>query len=127
MSFPSLKIFSGGWSQDGRVGGCGVQVSPQLGHLPDAGGGPRHPRGWEEPPSDQVGCQGTEGAEKWRPDGTGTPEGWLGEGRGSHAWRDPRGFGGSAGGMRLGFPLPRSEEHTSELQSHHDLVCRLLL
>src|SRR5437773_9144628 len=24
------------------------------------------------------------------------------------------------------FPL-RSEEHTSELQSHHDLVCRLLL
>src|SRR6266540_6124902 len=22
---------------------------------------------------------------------------------------------------------PRSEEHTSELQSHHDLVCRLLL
>src|SRR5437667_6464923 len=26
---------------------------------------------------------------------------------------------------RLHFP--RSEEHTSELQSHHDLVCRLLL
>src|SRR6266540_928398 len=29
-----------------------------------------------------------------------------------------------------GIPLPRrarSEEHTSELQSHHDLVCRLLL
>src|SRR5437773_8035126 len=24
-------------------------------------------------------------------------------------------------------PAPRSEEHTSELQSHHDLVCRLLL
>src|SRR5471032_3533802 len=24
-------------------------------------------------------------------------------------------------------PLGRSEEHTSELQSHHDLVCRLLL
>src|SRR5437773_3911387 len=24
-------------------------------------------------------------------------------------------------------PQPRSEEHTSELQSHHDLVCRLLL
>src|SRR5437667_2832258 len=23
--------------------------------------------------------------------------------------------------------MPRSEEHTSELQSHHDLVCRLLL
>src|SRR3970282_590341 len=24
-------------------------------------------------------------------------------------------------------PCARSEEHTSELQSHHDLVCRLLL
>ena len=24
-------------------------------------------------------------------------------------------------------PFSRSEEHTSELQSHHDLVCRLLL
>src|SRR5437773_7908828 len=47
----------------------------------------------------------------------------------------------SDGGERLGpqvgverhlDPLPgagveRSEEHTSELQSHHDLVCRLLL
>src|SRR5437773_9053827 len=36
--------------------------------------------------------------------------------------------------VRPGFPiilysveLRRSEEHTSELQSHHDLVCRLLL
>src|SRR5471032_3292625 len=27
----------------------------------------------------------------------------------------------------FGRDLPRSEEHTSELQSHHDLVCRLLL
>src|SRR5437773_6807273 len=26
-----------------------------------------------------------------------------------------------------GFGVARSEEHTSELQSHHDLVCRLLL
>src|SRR5260221_5945984 len=26
-----------------------------------------------------------------------------------------------------GFPTARSEEHTSELQSHSDLVCRLLL
>src|SRR5437773_4087655 len=30
-----------------------------------------------------------------------------------------------AGGSRR--PASRSEEHTSELQSHHDLVCRLLL
>src|SRR5437773_3638523 len=28
---------------------------------------------------------------------------------------------------RAGFRRARSEEHTSELQSHHDLVCRLLL
>src|SRR5437667_5527064 len=28
---------------------------------------------------------------------------------------------------RLGVERGRSEEHTSELQSHHDLVCRLLL
>src|SRR5260221_10631997 len=27
----------------------------------------------------------------------------------------------------LGFVVQRSEEHTSELQSHSDLVCRLLL
>src|SRR6266540_6927382 len=29
--------------------------------------------------------------------------------------------------VRLRLPRSRSEEHTSELQSHHDLVCRLLL
>src|SRR5438132_3489599 len=30
-------------------------------------------------------------------------------------------------GNRSAARLPRSEEHTSELQSHSDLVCRLLL
>src|SRR5215204_6882093 len=30
-------------------------------------------------------------------------------------------------GTRPGAPARRSEEHTSELQSHSDLVCRLLL
>src|SRR5437667_6794294 len=29
--------------------------------------------------------------------------------------------------VRVSSRCPRSEEHTSELQSHHDLVCRLLL
>src|SRR6266851_2273383 len=29
--------------------------------------------------------------------------------------------------FRFVFRFERSEEHTSELQSHHDLVCRLLL
>src|SRR5947207_11438813 len=32
-----------------------------------------------------------------------------------------------AGDRRPGARSPRSEEHTSELQSHSDLVCRLLL
>src|SRR6476661_11056486 len=31
------------------------------------------------------------------------------------------------GFMAVGHQLPRSEEHTSELQSHLKLVCRLLL
>jgi len=30
-------------------------------------------------------------------------------------------------GVVAGYRAERSEEHTSELQSHHDLVCRLLL
>src|SRR5438132_4194200 len=33
----------------------------------------------------------------------------------------------SSGTPRRRAPAPRSEEHTSELQSHSDLVCRLLL
>src|SRR5437773_11467895 len=34
---------------------------------------------------------------------------------------------GAAGLPAHSKTTPRSEEHTSELQSHHDLVCRLLL
>ena len=45
------------------------------------------------------------GEEEWRPDGTRTREKQLGGGRGSHAWRDPEGLGGS-GGVHLVFPLP---------------------
>src|SRR5437773_9381753 len=33
----------------------------------------------------------------------------------------------AARGVEAEFAADRSEEHTSELQSHHDLVCRLLL
>ena len=39
------------------------------------------------------------GEEKWRLDRTGTPEGWLRRGRGSHAWRDPQ-------GLRSGWSAP---------------------
>src|SRR5438034_6632210 len=54
-------------------------------------------------------------------------------GRGAPLRPDPRGAERPARGARLGLArrgqagLPRSEEHTSELQSHSDLVCRLLL
>src|SRR5437867_4831966 len=41
--------------------------------------------------------------------------------RAAVGWRHPAGTGGSSSGMA------RSEEHTSELQSPYDLVCRLLL
>src|SRR5438034_7101382 len=51
---------------------------------------------------------------------------------------EPPSHGGQREGFLLGTPRadppmsrrrsnPRSEEHTSELQSHSDLVCRLLL
>src|SRR5437667_2434472 len=40
-----------------------------------------------------------------------------------HPYRDRR----RAWGVIGQGGQPRSEEHTSELQSHHDLVCRLLL
>ena len=43
------------------VGRRRVRVAPQLGHLPDAGGGPRCPRRWKEPPIEPVGHGGTEG------------------------------------------------------------------
>src|SRR5690349_23724149 len=42
-------------------------------------------------------------------------------------WRQRRGGAGARAGRRAGHRLPRSEEHTSELQSRRDLVCRLLL
>src|SRR5437773_6968114 len=47
------------------------------------------------------------------------------EGRG----QDPLDPGDREGpeGLHGGADPRRSEEHTSELQSHHDLVCRLLL
>src|SRR5437773_9636063 len=47
----------------------------------------------------------------------------AGDARRLHARAGDRAFGGAERDHRL----VRSEEHTSELQSHHDLVCRLLL
>src|SRR5437773_9708379 len=57
-------------------------------------------------------------------------------GRGGDNGWDPQHLGGLGQGDNVMFEFPglvipdaghRSEEHTSELQSHHDLVCRLLL
>ena len=38
-----------------------MEFVSSLGHLPDTGGGPRHQRRHEEPPSELVGCGRTEG------------------------------------------------------------------
>src|SRR5438132_3947859 len=46
----------------------------------------------------------------------------AGDGSARRLWRGCR-----VGGATRRRPLARSEEHTSELQSHSDLVCRLLL
>ena len=43
------------------MGRCDVHISPQLGCLPDAGGGPPCPRRREELPNELVGCGETEG------------------------------------------------------------------
>ena len=44
-----------GRSQDGVLGGLGIHVSSQLGHLPGTGEGPQTPKGTGRTPSDQVG------------------------------------------------------------------------
>ena len=61
--------------------------------------------------SNQVGrgAWGEWRGEKWRRDGTGAPEGWLGEGKGSHAWRGKLGNhweGRGSKGSMTRFPLP---------------------
>ena len=53
--YARFKNYCRGQSQDGGVGGCGVHISSQLGHLSDTGGEPQHPRGQEKSPSDLVG------------------------------------------------------------------------
>ena len=81
----------GGQSEDGVLGGRGIHVSSQLGHLPGTGGGPWTPKGMGGTPSDQVGhgaLGGVKGEEKQRWDGTGTR--------------------GAAGGKE-GIPCPKGE------------------
>src|SRR5690349_23514184 len=51
----------------------------------------------------------------------------LGGARSMTGPREPRNAYFSCGGAHCPVALGRSEEHTSELQSRRDLVCRLLL
>ena len=84
------------------MGGCRAPVSLQLGHLPDSDGRPRCPRRQEEPLSDWVGYRGDWGRGEVEARHS---EVWLGNGRGSHAWRDPQRLGGS-GKVQWVFSLP---------------------
>ena len=52
---PIYKTETEGRSQDGVLGGHGIRVSSQLGHLPDTGWGPLTPKGTGGTPSDRVG------------------------------------------------------------------------
>src|SRR5690606_39347798 len=69
-------------------------------------------------------CSWTSLCWSWpRSSGASAPRGWRRRRRrcaprGRRWWRSP---------ARTGRPPPRSEEHTSELQSREKLVCRLLL
>ena len=70
-----------------------------------------HLRKREDPPSDRGRMWGMGGVkgEKWRQDGTGTPERRLGEGKGSHAEGENWGTTGRAEdqkGVWPGFPCP---------------------
>ena len=56
ISKHDFKFTKRGRSQDGVLGGRGICVSSQLGHLPGTGGGPWTPEGTGGTPSDRVGC-----------------------------------------------------------------------
>lgn len=86
--------------QAGREGRHVVHVSPQLGYLPDTGGGPLTTGRCQksQQPGKMSGEQREEG--KWRPARASTPEGQLWEQSGSHTQRGPFVSGGSAEGRR---------------------------
>src|SRR5438034_2289701 len=60
------------------------------------------------------------------PSGAGSPA-WSTSGMTPAQTGRSRSLSSSVGGPERIFADARSEEHTSELQSHSDLVCRLLL
>ena len=84
----------------------GVSVSPQLGHLPAAGGELWHPRRREKPQSEPAGHRGTEGGgevearQDWHPWGQGNQERQAGR----TLWEELERSGG-----RLPCPLGHGE------------------
>ena len=96
-----LKKLLEGRSQDGRLGGCGICLSAQLGHLPGTGRGPQTPRGTGGTPSNWVGRVGWGGVRGRRSGGrTGlAPRGVAG---GGEEIPRPKGeIGGPLGGQRI--------------------------
>ena len=81
------------------MGGRGVHVSPQPRAAATEWWGTSMPKKMGGTP-EQLGRMwgAVRGEEKWRLDRTGAPEGWLGEGRGAHAWRDLQRLGCCGGG-----------------------------
>ena len=110
--FLSLKQ-SQGWSQDGGIGRHRVRISPQLGHLPDAGGGPRCPRRWEEPASKLAGHGGTEGRGEVEAGQDWHLWGVAGSGGCSYTWRDPHGL--RSEGVWQRFPMPNQPGKFAQL------------
>ena len=96
----------------------------QSSHLPttrapaSAGGGPRHPRRQEEPASELVGHEGTERGGEVEAGQDRCPEGWLRGGRGSHAWKDPRGLGSGECAQRFPCPISQGSLPGSRVRSY---------
>ena len=67
----SIKSVKRGRSQDDVLGGCGICVSSQLGHIPGTRGGPWTPKGTGGTPSDWAG-RGVWGECRGRRSGGGT-------------------------------------------------------
>lgn len=63
--FSDVKIVGfRGWRQDCGLGGCGIHILAQPGHLPGTSGAPWTPKGMEGTPSNWVGRELWGGSER---------------------------------------------------------------
>src|SRR5690606_26435637 len=115
------------WSVPRRRGSCGAGTArtssgpPAVTRRREARGGP--PAGETATPG---AADGTDAEDRARTDDRAGRR----HGTAAHTVPDPPGGGRAASGGGRSAPSPhrrRSEEHTSELQSRENLVCRLLL